>query len=565
MFLASIARKLEGSMIVSCPDCGAQYRVDDAVFGAGGRLVRCSKCACEWYQIGSAQAKERDAPPKIIRSDSPPSQPQKSRQSAPRFGDRPEPAGFDGALHYSAADSRSRAVSEAAAMRFAERAGEQKNGNPAGGQMAERAAGQAGERAAGRMAGQMAGQMAENVIDASARPPSRADKRRSVVNKLRRHVKREARVISSTAGATSPAPSAPQHIWMGGAGAHAENVPFRFSEEWTPDAVRSPDDDAPNHDAPDVRLTAQSEGSAAAGGDRGFEAPTVLPPDEARPFYRDLAESKRKKTARKAAPRSSIDRASPQAKTQDIEKTQDRKKTQDVGSPKKNSRRSVAQTAKFEKPNVEDGDDLYGQDDRGGGADHDLRRPVRKASRENDAGVQTEPDKARDSTDALGWGYRRFQRRADQASPGSKIFAGAGVLALAAIIAYHASPIIAPSMPGADILAAYRGGVDAVLSAPSITGVRAGLVFVDSKYDLVERTDGKALEVWGVVANNGPGSTLTPTIEIVSRSEDGKALQRWVARPELQSLQPGEKSRFTARMMNPLGPVFDVDLYIASR
>ncbi len=37
-------------MIVSCPECGGRFRIDPSALGAGGRTVRCGKCAHTWLQ-----------------------------------------------------------------------------------------------------------------------------------------------------------------------------------------------------------------------------------------------------------------------------------------------------------------------------------------------------------------------------------------------------------------------------------------------------------------------------------------------------------------------------------
>lgn len=98
-------------------------------------------------------------------------------------------------------------------------------------------------------------------------------------------------------------------------------------------------------------------------------------------------------------------------------------------------------------------------------------------------------------------------------------------------------------------------------SAPAgAAALRTGVVFVEFKYDLVERAEGPALEVWGRVANNGPSAAPSPTIEIVSLNEQGDMLQRWLARPETAEIAPGESARFSSRMMYPEGPVYDVEL-----
>ena len=50
-----------------------------------------------------------------------------------------------------------------------------------------------------------------------------------------------------------------------------------------------------------------------------------------------------------------------------------------------------------------------------------------------------------------------------------------------------------------------RDPVDSVFaSTANVAKASEGMVFVDFKYDLIERAEGPALEVWGRVANNGP-------------------------------------------------------------
>lgn len=41
-------------MILTCPQCATQYRVDAAKFPAGGRTVRCAKCGDSWHQDAPA-------------------------------------------------------------------------------------------------------------------------------------------------------------------------------------------------------------------------------------------------------------------------------------------------------------------------------------------------------------------------------------------------------------------------------------------------------------------------------------------------------------------------------
>lgn len=146
-----------------------------------------------------------------------------------------------------------------------------------------------------------------------------------------------------------------------------------------------------------------------------------------------------------------------------------------------------------------------------------------------------------------------------------RLFVAASFAAALPVIVYHAQPAVPDDTPIAGpALSAYREQVDLILAgAPAMLGVENGLVFVEYRYDLVDGPDGPALEVWGRVANNGPDVAFSPTIEIVSRDENGEALQRWPARLESERLGVGEVARFSSRMMFPDGPVYDVDFYIA--
>ncbi|MCI4664373.1 MAG: hypothetical protein MRY74_06590 [Neomegalonema sp.] len=106
----------------------------------------------------------------------------------------------------------------------------------------------------------------------------------------------------------------------------------------------------------------------------------------------------------------------------------------------------------------------------------------------------------------------------------------------------------------------------AVLRTPTTpAAAEPGVVFVKYKYDLVERPEGPALEIWGEVANNGPDDSPKPVIEIVTRDADGKELQRWTAQPEVDVIKVGKKVRFTSRMMYPKGPVATVDFSFVTK
>ena len=160
---------------------------------------------------------------------------------------------------------------------------------------------------------------------------------------------------------------------------------------------------------------------------------------------------------------------------------------------------------------------------------------------------------------------------------------------LSAVGAYRYGDLIAKSAPGAEAaLDAYRARIDELLATtePAIDASRDtireaaapaaqpivealtepktdGVVFVEHGYDLVEREDGPALEVWGRIANNTAEVLRSPSIEVSSLGAEGERLQRWLAWPETDELKPGESARFSSRMMYPLGPVEAVELQFA--
>ena len=49
-------------MIISCPECSGRFRIDPSALGAGGRKVRCSKCAHTWLQ-SAPDPEAEPAPP----------------------------------------------------------------------------------------------------------------------------------------------------------------------------------------------------------------------------------------------------------------------------------------------------------------------------------------------------------------------------------------------------------------------------------------------------------------------------------------------------------------------
>ena len=58
-------------MIISCPECGGRFRVDPRELDAGGRTVRCGKCAHTWRQAppdpesGTGREKGTDSAPAV--------------------------------------------------------------------------------------------------------------------------------------------------------------------------------------------------------------------------------------------------------------------------------------------------------------------------------------------------------------------------------------------------------------------------------------------------------------------------------------------------------------------
>lgn len=166
-------------------------------------------------------------------------------------------------------------------------------------------------------------------------------------------------------------------------------------------------------------------------------------------------------------------------------------------------------------------------------------------------------------------GARAGRQAGKRSLLGMLFFPLSGVaLAGAAAAALYYGPSL-QERPGAQLPLTPMDGIETASAKAPADRVqrtaRDGLVFVEFKYDLVERAEGPALEVWGRIANNTKDEKLSPTIEIVSKDKAGKPLQRWLAQPEVESIGPGESARFSSRMMYPLEPVHDVDFFIAAR
>ncbi|MGJ8584257.1 MAG: zinc-ribbon domain-containing protein [Marinosulfonomonas sp.] len=103
-------------MRLICPNCGAQYEVDDSVIPENGRDVQCSNCGHTWYQR-SANSPEEPAAPELeapapedsaepaedIAADAPEPEaepeefdaPEPENQPEPEEAERPKPRGLD--------------------------------------------------------------------------------------------------------------------------------------------------------------------------------------------------------------------------------------------------------------------------------------------------------------------------------------------------------------------------------------------------------------------------------------------------------------------------------------
>ena len=136
----------------------------------------------------------------------------------------------------------------------------------------------------------------------------------------------------------------------------------------------------------------------------------------------------------------------------------------------------------------------------------------------------------------------------------------AAVVVAGAFGAVLTAALTAPKGSSFDIAAMVSPLFETVERSIIAGGAPDGMVFVAHGFDVVERPEGPALEIWGRVANNGAADAYAPLVEIVSRDGVDAELQRWTARLEAPVLKPGESARFASRMMYPIGPVSAVDL-----
>lgn len=82
---AGPVEKERGNMRLVCPNCDAQYEVDDSVIPEGGRDVQCSNCGSTWFQKSAAQLADEENPP-------PAPLPKVESTAAPAPEPDPEPA-----------------------------------------------------------------------------------------------------------------------------------------------------------------------------------------------------------------------------------------------------------------------------------------------------------------------------------------------------------------------------------------------------------------------------------------------------------------------------------------
>lgn len=209
--------------------------------------------------------------------------------------------------------------------------------------------------------------------------------------------------------------------------------------------------------------------------------------------------------------------------------------------------------------------------DAGGYDDHaesdDLEEEHEPAEREKTEGFAHSVPVVVDADGPRAMGVRSDRKqRSGGLLPGLALV-GVSAAVLGGVGFYYYGPELKTAAPAtAPAVDTYRDQVDAVFASSAASREASeGVVFVEYKYDLASLPEGPALLVEGRVANNGPNVELTPIIEIVSRDKNGVKLQRWLARPDVDQLKPGETARFTSKMMFPLEPVYDVDFYIAPR
>lgn len=520
-------------MIVTCPECATRYAVDDAAFKSGGRAVRCAHCSCEWYQIGSNTPNERATDPSAF--------PMTIDQDPP--AKRPEPAARDASR--TAAGARSASEHLQAARRSL--AGGAEDSRP---------------------------------TFSSARPPKKQDDGffadEDELERARAALGTSRRSTQPASPAGRAAPAAPereetQYDAVSARGDAGDRI--RPPEPWRGGAValdgaaaRAVDDDI-FEDVPDPDIVDPIQAAR--------DVPLVddLPADDDfsdrdpvdgfdtydRALTPAVAAAARRETARAGGV---------SYRTTAFGRTEGA-----LRRPTRSRRRPVASNEAPQEASLEaslEGSQRADSLAREEAAFSPMARDgaLRRPSVGEEALFDPTARSGQDGPSAAEADHAMRSRKPSRGRGASRLILAVLVVGGGLFAAYSLGPQFAEIAPSAaPSVEAYRDRVNAVFSnAPEATPGRAsGLAFVDYQYDLVERAEGPALEVWGRVANNGGEPVLTPTIEIVSRNAEGEALQRWLAHPEVDKLGVGETARFTSRMMYPLGPVTDVDLYIAPR
>ncbi len=558
-------------MIVTCPECATRYAVDDAAFKSGGRAVRCAHCTCEWYQIGSNTPTDRASDPSAF--------PLSIDQDAPAAPSDELPERVVREPHTargSHVPSGPRSASEH--LQAARR-------SLAGGAVDARAVGSAAgaTRSEGDddfFAGEDELERARAALGVASAP--RNEPRRNGVSGL------------SDRSVSSDRISPPEHWRSGSAGLDGATA-RAMDDDLFEDVPETSADMAPEPRA--LREAFSFEGRRADGvlakrtGDRSGAFDDNRFPDD---VFRDDApghgysddgleddvqkqdhdQDYRREDGDMVDGFDSYDRAYTPAVAAAARRETARAggvsyRTTAFGRsdgalrrPTRSRRRPVASERSEQAP----AENEFSPAPRDGG----LRRPAVEESTLFDPARSSgfSQDHMADSRSEAEMAPRSGRSGRGRSRGLTRMALAVSLVGGGLFAAYTLGPQFAEIAPvAAPTVEAYRDRVNAVFSnTPSAQpGRSSGLAFVDYQYDLVERAEGPALEVWGRVANNGSEPVLTPTIEIVSRNTEGEALQRWLAHPEVDRLGVGESARFTSRMMYPLGPVSDVDLYIAPR
>jgi len=100
-------------MILTCPNCGTQYVVNDGAIPPQGRQVRCASCKHSWHQDAQPAAAEAAAEPESAREDE--ETVAEATLIEPRSGPEAEERAYEEAAIEEQAEAASEPVAEAAA------------------------------------------------------------------------------------------------------------------------------------------------------------------------------------------------------------------------------------------------------------------------------------------------------------------------------------------------------------------------------------------------------------------------------------------------------------------